>query len=110
VQRLDKLLEDAGIKLSSVACDITGVSGRAMLEALIAAERDPAVIAELAQRRMRSKIPALTQALTGRFSDRHTPTDTAGGSRPTVLTSFWAPQFSYQFRTPTPITGLSCSS
>jgi transposase len=71
VQRLEKLLEDAGIKLSSVACDITGVSGRAMLEALIAGQRDPAVIAELAQRRMRSKIPALTEALTGRFSDHH---------------------------------------
>ena len=71
VQRLEKLLEDAGIKLSSVATDITGVSGRAMLEALIAGERDPAVIAELAQRRMRSKIPALTEALTGRFSDHH---------------------------------------
>ncbi|MGV0790553.1 IS110 family transposase [Mycolicibacterium sp. XJ1819] len=71
VQRLEKLLEDAGIKLSSVASNITGVSGRAMLEALIAGQRDPAVLAELAQRRMRSKIPALTQALTGRFNDHH---------------------------------------
>jgi transposase len=71
VQRLEKLLEDAGIKLSSVAADITGVSGRAMLEALITGQRDPAVIAELAQRRMRAKIPALTEALTGRFNDHH---------------------------------------
>jgi len=71
VQRLEKLLEDAGIKLSAVASDITGVSGRAMLEALIAGQRDPAVLAELAQRRMRSKIPALTEALTGRFDDHH---------------------------------------
>jgi transposase len=71
VQRLEKLLEDAGIKLSSVACDITGVSGRAMLEALISGQRDPAVLAELAQRRMRSKIPALTEALTGRFGAHH---------------------------------------
>ena len=71
VQRLEKLLEDAGIKLSSVATDITGVSGRAMLEALIAGQRDPAVLAELAQRRMRQKIPALTEALTGRFTDHH---------------------------------------
>ena len=71
VQRLEKLLEDAGIKLSAVAADITGVSGRAMLEALIAGQRDSAAIAELAQRRMRSKIPALTEALTGRFSDHH---------------------------------------
>ncbi|HOB49820.1 MAG TPA: IS110 family transposase, partial [Mycobacterium sp.] len=71
VQRLEKLLEDAGIKLSSVASQITGVSGRAMLEALIAGQRDPATLADLAQRRMRSKIPALTEALTGRFSEHH---------------------------------------
>src|SRR6478672_9269097 len=71
VLRLEKLLEDAGIKLSSVATDITGVSGRAMLEALIAGQTDPAVIADLAQRRMRSKIPALTEALTGRFTEHH---------------------------------------
>jgi transposase len=71
VQRLEKLLEDAGIKLSSVACDITGVSGRAMLEALIGGQRDPAVLADLAQRRMRSKIPALIEALRGRFSEHH---------------------------------------
>lgn len=71
VQRLEKLLEDAGIKLSSVATDITGVSGRAMLEALIEGQRDPAVLADLARRRMRSKIPALTEALRGRFSEHH---------------------------------------
>ncbi len=70
-QRLEKLLEDAGIKLSSVASDITGVSGRAMLDALIAGERDPAVLADFAKRRMRSKIPELTEALTGRFSEHH---------------------------------------
>lgn len=71
VQRLEKLLEDAGIKLSAVATDITGVSGRAMLEALIAGQRDPAALADLAQRRMRSKIPALTEALHGRFTTHH---------------------------------------
>ena len=71
VQRLEKLLEDAGIKLSSVATDITGVSGRAMLEALIAGQSDPAVIADLAKRTLRRKIPALTEALTGRFSAHH---------------------------------------
>ncbi len=49
IQRLEKLLEDAGIKLSSVASDISGVSGRAMLEALIAGQRDPAELAELAK-------------------------------------------------------------
>ena len=71
VQRLEKLLEDAGIKLSSVASDITGVSGRAMLSALVAGQRDPAQLADLAKRRLRSKIPALTEALTGRFTDHH---------------------------------------
>lgn len=71
VQRLEKLLEDAGIKLSAVASDITGVSGRAMLQAMIDGQRDPAVLADLAKRRLRSKIPALTEALTGRFTDHH---------------------------------------
>ena len=71
VQRLEKLLEDAGIKLSAVASDILGVSGRAMLEALIAGQPDPAVLADLAKRRLRVKIPALTEALTGRFSEHH---------------------------------------
>ena len=71
IQRLEKLLEDAGIKLSSVASDITGVSGRAMLAALIVGERDPALLADLAKRRMRSKIPELTEALTGRFGEHH---------------------------------------
>ena len=70
-QRLEKLLEDAGIKLTSVATDISGASGRAMLEALIAGERDPAVLADLAKQRLRVKIPALTEALTGRFGPHH---------------------------------------
>ena len=71
IQRLEKLLEDAGIKLSSVASDISGVSGRLMLDALIAGQRDPGELADLAKRRMRSKIPALTEALTGRFTEHH---------------------------------------
>jgi transposase len=71
IQRLEKLLEDAGIKLSSVASDITGVSGRLMLQALIEGQRDPAVLAHLAKRRLRVKIPELTEALTGRFSGHH---------------------------------------
>src|SRR5215210_83009 len=71
IQRLEKLLEDAGIKLSSVASDITGVSGRLMLQALIEGQRDPAMLAELAKRRLRVKIPELTEALTGRFSEHH---------------------------------------
>src|SRR6478735_6003988 len=52
IQRLEKLLEDAGIKLSSVASDITGVSGRLMLEALIAGNSDPTAMADLARRRL----------------------------------------------------------
>ncbi len=71
VQRVQKTLEDAGIKLDSVASDILGVSGRAMLRALIAGERDPEVLAELAKGRLRAKIPQLRQALRGRFEAHH---------------------------------------
>jgi transposase len=70
-QRLEKLLEDALIKLGTVATDIFGVSGRAMLEALIAGQRDPRVLAELAKGRLRVKHAALVEALTGQFSDHH---------------------------------------
>ncbi|MFC9839942.1 IS110 family transposase [Rhodococcus sp. NPDC127530] len=71
VQRIEKVLEDAGIKLSSVATDIMGVSGRLMLEALIDGSDDPAAMADLAKRRLRVKIPVLTEALTGRFTAHH---------------------------------------
>jgi transposase len=71
IQRLEKLLEDAGIKRSSVASDISGVSGRAMLEALIDGVRDPIELADLAKRRLRNKIPELVEALTGRFNEHH---------------------------------------
>jgi transposase len=71
IQRLEKLLEDAGIKLSSVASDISGVSGRLMLQALIDGQRDPAALADLAKRRLRAKIPELTEALIGRFGEHH---------------------------------------
>jgi len=70
-QRLEKELEDAGIKISAVASDILGVSGRAMLAALIAGEDDTQVMAEMARGRMRPKIPALVQALTGNFGEHH---------------------------------------
>ncbi len=70
-QRAEKLLEDAGIKLSVVASDIFGVSGRAMLAALIAGERDPQALAQLARTRMRAKISALEEAFTGHFTDHH---------------------------------------
>ncbi|WP_116377760.1 IS110 family transposase [Mycobacterium sp. MFM001] len=71
IQRLEKLLEDTGIKLSAVASNIVGASGRAMLEALIAGQRDPALLADLAKGPMRQKIPQLTEALRGRFSEHH---------------------------------------
>ncbi|KAF5994117.1 IS110 family transposase [Streptomyces sp. WAC00263] len=70
-QRLEKELEDAGIKLSSVATDILGVSGRAMLTALIDGERDVHTLAEMAKARMRPKIPVLVEALTGNFGEHH---------------------------------------
>ncbi len=70
--RLHKFLQDAGIKLASVASDILGVSGRAMLEALVSGTTDPAVLADLARGRMRKKLPALRQVLAGRFRPHHT--------------------------------------
>jgi transposase len=70
-QRVEKLLEDAQIKLSVVASDIFGVSGRAMLAALIAGERDPEVLAQLARRRLRAKLGVLKEAFTGFFTDHH---------------------------------------
>ena len=70
-QRVEKLLEDSLIKLSIVATDIFGKSGRAMLGALIAGERDPRVLADLALGKMRPKRAALKEALTGRFDDHH---------------------------------------
>jgi transposase len=71
VQRLDKVLQDAGIKLSSVATRVLGVSGRAMLDALVSGTTDPEVLAELARGRLRSKLPALREALEGHFSSHH---------------------------------------
>jgi transposase len=70
-QRLHKSLEGAGIKLSCVASDILGVSGRDMLQGLIAGTHDPDVLAELARGRLRKKLPALRKALTGWFSPTH---------------------------------------
>lgn len=70
-QRIQKNLEDAGIKLDSVASDVLGVSGRAMLRALLAGERDPAVLADLAKGTLRRKIPELQKALRGRFAGHH---------------------------------------
>jgi transposase len=69
--RLHKVLEDANIKLSSVASDVLGVSGRAMLDALVAGTSDAQALADLARGRLRSKLPALRQALTGRFRGHH---------------------------------------
>ena len=70
-QRAEKLLEDAQIKLSSVISDIFGASGRAMLDALIAGQRNPHELAALAYRNMRAKTSVLQEALTGHFTDHH---------------------------------------
>ena len=69
--RIQKVLEDANIKLSSVASDVLGHSGRAMLNAIVKGESDPEVLAEMAKKRLRAKIPQLQIALTGRITDHH---------------------------------------
>ncbi len=69
--RLHKALEDTGIKLDCVATDILGKSGRDMLDALCQGTTDPVVLADLARRQMRKKIPALREALEGRFDAHH---------------------------------------
>jgi transposase len=71
VNRLHKVLEDAGVKLATVASDVMGVSGRRMLEALVAGTTDPEVLAELAKTRLRTKLPELRKALDARFREHH---------------------------------------
>jgi transposase len=71
VQRLHKVLEDAGVKLSSVASSVLTRSGREMIDALVAGQRDPTALAEMAKGRMRAKIPELRDALAGRFNAHH---------------------------------------
>ncbi len=71
IQRLQKLLEDANVKLSSVASDILGVTGRMILDALCNGERDPDVLAKMAQRKLKAKIEYLRQCVPGRFNEFH---------------------------------------
>lgn len=71
INRLQKLLESANIKLASVATDVMGVSGKSMLEALLSGSTDPEVLAELAKGRLRKKLPLLRAALEGRFRPHH---------------------------------------
>jgi len=71
INRLQKLLESANIKLSSVATDVMGLSGKAMLEALISGSTDPQVLADLARGKLRKKLPLLREALQGRFRPHH---------------------------------------
>ena len=71
VQRVQKTLEDAGIKLESVVTDVMGKAARRMIEALIAGERDPEVLAQMALTRMRPRIPELRLALVGCFNAHH---------------------------------------
>jgi transposase len=71
INRLHRMLEDAGLKLATVMSDVMGVSGRAMLQALVAGTTDPEVLAELARGRLRAKLPLLRQALHGRFRAHH---------------------------------------
>ncbi len=69
--RIQKVLEDANIKLACVASDVLGASGRAMLKAIVDGESDPTILAELAQKRLRAKLPQLRSALTGCITDHH---------------------------------------
>ncbi len=71
VNRIQKILEDANVKLASVATDVLGVSGSLMIARLIDGETDPAVLAELARMRLRQKLPQLRQALDGRVTEHH---------------------------------------
>jgi hypothetical protein len=69
--RIQKTLEDANVKLASVASDVLGASGRDMLKAIIAGEQDPIVLADMARQRLREKIPQLREALSGQIEDHH---------------------------------------
>jgi transposase len=69
--RIQKTLEDANVKLGSVASDVLGASGRDMLKAIVKGERDPIVLADLARKRLRGKIPQLQEALLGEIEDHH---------------------------------------
>jgi transposase len=71
INRIQKVLEDANIKLASVATDVLGVSGRAMIQRLIEGETDPHKLADLAQRQLRGKIPEMEKALEGKLTDHH---------------------------------------
>ena len=71
VNRLCKVLEDAGLKLTTVMSDVMGVSGRAMLTALVSGTTDPVVLADLARGKLRKKLPLLREALVGRFRPHH---------------------------------------
>src|ERR1043166_5681927 len=71
INRLQAVLEDANVKLASVVTDIRGVSARAMLEALLAGETNPTVLADFAQGRMRAKREVIAQAVVGRFTPHH---------------------------------------
>jgi transposase len=69
--RIQKVLEDANVKLGSVASNVVGASGRLMLEAIVAGQDDPTQLADLAKRRLRAKIPQLEQALYGKLTEHH---------------------------------------
>ena len=98
---LEKVLQDAGIKLTSVASGVYSVSARAMLEALLAGVTDPFVLAELAKGRMRKKIPQLQEALASRFDIGHTAFSSRGCSPTSTRSTRRSPR-SRLGSTPTP--------
>jgi transposase len=81
VKRVCKVLEDVGVKLTSVVSDVMGASGRAMLTALVKGTTDAAVLAELAQGKLRKKLPELRRALEGRFRPHHATSELLRSTR-----------------------------
>ena len=87
IQRLEKALQDAGLKITSVASTVWSMSYREIIEALIKGERDPAVLAQMAKGRMRSKIPELEEALSGHFGAHHRSSAARSSTTSTSSTS-----------------------
>ncbi|MGO9750148.1 MAG: IS110 family transposase [Solirubrobacteraceae bacterium] len=108
VNRLHKVLEDAGVKLACVATDVIGVSGRAMMRALIDGNADADALAELAKGKLRNKLPALRKALEGRFAST-TRSCWSGCSRTSTCSRTTSPRSRRGSRSRSPLSRRRCS-